>query len=161
MTDYEKLREIYLQQGHTVFIMALSVLLKVGSDGLEICDGTELIPGNLFTEGAKLQIMQAAKVMANSPGDVLLAVIQRVLPEISDPAGVRIPFSHAFGDQQCVCPLCGGELEYQGDQVIIDDGTLVSWVCKSCGAIGKEGADIVFGHHYDVYDAEGNMAPDR
>lgn len=49
-----------------------------------------------------------------------------------------------------VCPICGGGLEFQGDQDITYDSvetTEVSWVCADCGARGVEVSDILFSEH--------------
>lgn len=72
-----------------------------------------------------------------------------------------IPPTSQTGDRDGICPLYGGELEYEGDQHIVDDGTLVSWTCKQCGATGKSGYDLSFDQHYNVCDAESHGVPGR
>ena len=55
-------------------------------------------------------------------------------------------------DEEGVCPICGGELEYGNDKPL-DDGGVYEWTCPDCGAIGKEGYSKVFDRHYDVHEA--------
>lgn len=62
-------------------------------------------------------------------------------------------------DEEGICPICGGELEY-GDDEPLDDGGVYEWTCSSCGATGKEGYNKVFDQHYDVRDGDGNPYPD-
>ncbi len=65
------------------------------------------------------------------------------------------------GDQEGICPICGGELEF-GDNEQMDNGGVYPWTCKACGATGKQGYDEVFdGRHYDVRDANGGKIPGR
>ncbi len=54
------------------------------------------------------------------------------------------------GDQEDRCPVCGAEIEYDGDQEIVDDGTIVGFSCPVCGAHGKAGYNLVFDAYYDV-----------
>ena len=105
MTDYQKLEHIYYEQGHIVFMMALSILTQVGAMGLKSNPETVIIPGNLFTEDSKFQVIQAANTMADCPLDVLLAVVQRILPAFKDPKGIRIPYEHLYGDEEGICPV--------------------------------------------------------
>lgn len=53
-------------------------------------------------------------------------------------------------EQEGICPLCGAEVEYEGDNVIDDDGGTFPWHCPSCGAHGKEGYTRHFSGHWDV-----------
>lgn len=56
-----------------------------------------------------------------------------------------------------VCPICGGmNLEYCGERVDDDNGCTYGWICKDCGASGREGHALQFdGHHYDVETGAG------
>lgn len=58
-------------------------------------------------------------------------------------------------DEEGICPICGGDLEY-GDDEPLDDGGVRDWTCLSCGATGKEGYSKMFDQHYDVRDGDGN-----
>lgn len=53
------------------------------------------------------------------------------------------------------CPLCGAEIEYEGDQEIVDDCSMVSFTCPHCGASGKAGYDLMFDAYYDVEKGDG------
>ena len=161
MADYEELKKMYDRDGHAIFVMAISVLLQLADKTLVNDSNTSLIPGNLFSEETKRAAIDAAKQIASADIDVLLAVIQRCVAPINDPRGEKVPHLHEYGDMEGICPLCQGQLEYLGDQEIVDDGTLVSWVCLNCGATGEEGSDIVFDHHYSVCDADGKPVKGR
>lgn len=41
-------------------------------------------------------------------------------------------------EQEGICPLCGAEVEYAGENIIDDDGGVFPWTCPNCGAHGKE-----------------------
>lgn len=68
----------------------------------------------------------------------------------------------ADGDAECVCPVCGGKIEYSGETVQTCGGGMHPWKCPSCGATGAEGYHEVFdGHHYDVRDKNRMPVPGR
>lgn len=96
------------------------------------------------------------------PEDVANAV-QRIVKPFEDTMGQRIPFLHPNGDEEDVCPVCGTEVEYQGDRDIdYNDGTEVSWVCPACKAEGKALYNDSFVQHTDVRHADtGEDVPDR
>lgn len=48
------------------------------------------------------------------------------------------------------CPLCGSELDFQGDQEIVDDSTCTTWECPNCNAHGEQWSNIVFAYHTEV-----------
>jgi len=59
--------------------------------------------------------------------------------------------------QEGICPLCGGEIEYDGAKEVDDSGFTIPWTCSKCNATGKEGYTESFdGMHYNVQDEEGN-----
>lgn len=63
------------------------------------------------------------------------------------------------GDQEGICPICGGPVEYVCSEQM-DSGGVHHWDCPKCGASGEEGYDEVFdGHHYNVVDGNGNPFP--
>lgn len=164
LTTYQEIREIYKDEGHMLFILAFSILQQHGTAKVKELRQTESYSrvdfGNLISEEGKEKAIVAAIKMADAPLDVLLAVIQREVVLFEDPQGERIPYLHSFGDQEGICPLCGGELEYEGDQEIVDNGTLTSWTCTNCGSTGKEGADIVFERHYNICSPDGRKIRD-
>lgn len=79
---------------------------------------------------------------------------------VSD-GGETIPPLHEYGDEEGICPVCGSEVEYNGDHHIDDEGTTVSWHCPECGATGKSGYKCAFTGHYDVCDEAGKPLPQR
>lgn len=65
-------------------------------------------------------------------------------------------------DKDGICPVCGAEIEYDGDED--DDGNgggWWDWECPGCGATGRAGFDKVFDRHYNVVDKDGNPIPGR
>ena len=65
-------------------------------------------------------------------------------------------------DKDGICPVCGAEIEYDGDED--DDGNgggWWDWECPKCGASGRAGFDKVFDRHYNVVDKNGNPIPGR
>lgn len=65
-------------------------------------------------------------------------------------------------DTEGVCPVCGGELEYNGDDIKTCGGGMHPWTCQKCGATGAEGYNEVFvGQHYNVRDKDGTPVPGR
>jgi hypothetical protein len=56
-----------------------------------------------------------------------------------------------------ICPVCGSEVEFNGDQEIVDDCTVVSYHCPHCGCSGKEESSIVFYSHFEVETEDGKQ----
>ena len=54
------------------------------------------------------------------------------------------------GQQEDFCPICGGELEWNGDRDIQDDGAVATWSCPKCGASGKAAWNLVFDEHFGI-----------
>lgn len=165
-TAYEELDKAYTESGHTVFIMAFNTLISLGRDTVTAMAHpaaiAATIQGNIFPEDFKLEVGRIALMMANADIDVLLAVIQRIVVPFTDPQGKRIPFLHPNGDEEDVCPVCGAEVEYQGDREIdYNDGTEVSWECPVCKAFGKALYHDTFLQHETVMDGNGDCVHDR
>lgn len=58
--------------------------------------------------------------------------------------------------QEGICPICNGQLDYEGGFDLQDDGGTYRWHCPDCGANGREGYNLVFdGNHYNVTDSNG------
>lgn len=141
------------------FRMAFILLCGCGAQNIGALTARAL-QGNMMTELYKERLVNLAKGMSETPSEVVLAVIQRALPPIWGD-GNEIPHLHIFGDEEDICPVCGSEIEYDGDNQIDDDGTIVSWTCPGCGATGKSGYTSVFDGHYLVHDGDGNEIPER
>lgn len=101
--------------------------------------------GGFYTEEKLREIVTVCKELAVLDTNTLVDYIHRGSLETKDPTA----------DEKGICPICGGELEYGGDESL-DDGGIYDWTCPSCGATGKEGYDKVFDRHYNVRDKDGN-----
>jgi len=53
-------------------------------------------------------------------------------------------------EHEGICPLCGAEIEYAGENVIDDDGGRFPWQCPGCGTHGDEGYVRHFDGHWNV-----------
>ena len=138
-----------------VVTLALGVLLQLGTKNICKTTSTECISGNLFSEAAKQEALNLARMMAKAPLDVLLAVIQREVTPYEDAQGIRIPHLHPNGDKELLCPVCGGnDMRYHGDMRSTEDGCVVGWICRGCGAHGLANYKYVFDHHSGVEDGD-------
>jgi len=54
-----------------------------------------------------------------------------------------------------VCPVCGGELEFEGTHDIVDCSTRVHWTCPACRRQGAQWHDIVFAGYKGLARADG------
>ena len=52
-------------------------------------------------------------------------------------------------DKPGICPKCGGKLEYRSHLTFFDE-KIDKWMCRKCGAWGREAYDIVFRGHENV-----------
>lgn len=134
---YAQLKDAYAKgNGHMAFILAMTALLQLGSNKLEnMClkDIADTFQGNLFSQDIK---MLAAEV-------ALLA-------------------SHADTDVEDICPVCGAELEPNGDMDSDGNGGLtMTWYCPHCGASGSSDYDGRFLNHRDVVDKDGTPIDGR
>lgn len=69
-----------------------------------------------------------------------------------------LKIKNSGADEEGICPICGGELEY-GSDIFLDEGGYREWRCPGCKATGKEMYDKVFDEHYDVIDGSGKPYP--
>lgn len=132
------------------------VLVNVGINPL--ATGAEVaIASNLISDDTRTDILECAREMAvflnESTAEMsLLSVIMR------EDAG---PTDQEEGD---ICPLCGGELDFDGDEeVTYENGRFVEthWRCMDCGAHGTQVNDIVFSRHENVTNGSGeDVSPD-
>ena len=104
--------------------------------------------GKFYTAEKLSDIIAICKELAGLGAKDLVNYIHRSSLEIKDPDA----------DEEGICPICGGELEY-GNDISLDEGGVSEWTCPSCGATGKEGYNKVFDQHYDVQNGDGNPFP--
>lgn len=155
---YQELENICRMEPAT-FKAAFVLLVGFGAGRISnVC--IEDIHGDELPQEEKQSALCLAKKLAEVSSDTVFAAIQRGMPCVAGD-GEEIPFATHFNDQDGICPCCGGEIEYEGDNDVDDDGTTVSWTCPECGASGKSGYTGVFDGHYDVEDADGNEIPGR
>ena len=136
-------------------LSALTLLWQNGRESIQSRDISTLTAGcmsglgTLYTEKKIQEIAAICKELACLEPAELIRCLRCEGMEMQDPGA----------DEEGVCPVCGGELEYECDKPQ-DDGGFYEWTCFDCGATGKEGYNKVFDRHYDVYDGDGNPYPD-
>lgn len=142
--NFEQFNQLAL--GDPLTLMAsLELLLQSGRGVIQALQAPKLVSGcqaslgALFTENKLCEIVDVCQKLAGLETRTLVDYIHRGSLEIKDPGA----------DEADICPLCGGELEYE-DDIRTDDGGFFVWKCPDCGATGKEGYDKVFDRHYDV-----------
>lgn len=104
--------------------------------------------GKFYTAEKLSEIVLICKELAGLETYALVDYIHRGSLEVKDPGA----------DEEGICPICGGELEY-GSDVSLDEGGYREWRCLGCNAAGKEMYDKVFDEHYDVIDSSGKPYP--
>ena len=135
-------------------LSALTMLWQNGRETIQAKDISVLNAdcmsslGMLYTEKKLQEIAAICKELACLEPAELIRCLRCEGMEMQDPDA----------DEEGICPICGGELEYEGDEPQ-DDGGVYEWTCPSCGATGKEGYNKVFDRHYDVHDGDGNPYP--
>lgn len=155
---YEELANICRENPET-FKIAFTLFAGIGARAITNATMDDF-KGTLQDMENKCEILALAKSMTGASLDAIFAVIQRELPKVMGD-GEDIPFLNHYGDEDGICPCCGAEIEYEGDNDIDDDGTTVSWECPECGTTGKASYTSVFDGHYDVEDANGDPLPGR
>ena len=135
-------------------LSALTLLWQNGREVIQAKDISALTAdcmsslGTLYTEKKVQEIAAICEELACLEPAELIRCLRCEGMEMPDPDA----------DEEGICPICGGELEYEGDEPQ-DDGGVYEWTCPSCGATGKEGYNKVFDRHYDVHDGDGNPYP--
>ena len=156
IASYSQLADACRYCNPGVVTLALGVLFQLGTNHISKMTSTDCIQGNLFSVEAKQEALNLARMMAKASLDVLLAVIQREVAQYEDVQGIRIPHLHPNGDKELLCPACGGnDLRYHGDMRSAEDGCVVGWVCRGCGAHGLANYKYAFDHHSCVEDCDG------
>ena len=142
--NFEQFNQLAVGDPLTLLV-ALELLLQSGRAAIQSKKTAELVLdhqvslGSLFTEGKLREIVDVCQRLAGLETKAMVDYIHRSSLEVKD----------SDADDAGVCPICGGELEYEGD-IHTDDGGFFEWKCPGCGATGKEGYDKVFDQHYDV-----------
>lgn len=137
----------------------------VFDDNYCICSGAcDPYDEEIFTEyfGERLKGFRPPKAV--SPRKKLLDLLQKKHKDGSfvydDDSALRnmleILTPTPSHQQDCICPVCGEYVDYNGDQEIVDDNTVVSWHCPRCGCDGKQGSRIIFENHFEVYTSDGH-----
>lgn len=135
-------------------VLGLEILLQngrrliQGEDSLELVSAGSTSMKSFFAEAEIRKIAEVCRKLAALETNVLVDYIRRGNLEMKAPGA----------EEAGVCPVCGGELEYE-DDIRTDDGGFFLWKCPSCGATGKEGYDKTFDRHYDVTDGDGKPYP--
>ena len=159
--NYKEIKAAYMAN-QFYFHAALGVLHEHGADKLMCNDvQAQFVPANtnLITPEAQREILAIANKLASADLNTLLYFVQRDMAALPLPDGAA-PV-HPSGDEEGVCPLCGGSVNYQGENTIDDDGGVIPWECPECGATGKEGYNRAFDQHYAVCDRNGVPIPGR
>ena len=152
--EYKDFEKLY-REDPMLFHLGMELFLENGRDRIESSTNEELRKAvacklSGFVSGEKLQdAVNAAKEFAAMEVVALLSCASR--------CGIRLEDDPV--DEPGVCPLCGGELEYPLPFRSAD--TIRDWLCKDCGAKGKEAYRKVFDGHYNVLDSSGHMAEPR
>lgn len=142
--EYEQFKKLAMGD-RAILFAALSLLMQNGSAAIQAETETALVDvctsalGAFIVKEKICEIVSVCKALAGLELNVLLAYIRHT------DMGVQLPDA----DEEGICPVCGGELEYGNDNPT-DNGGLIDWTCPDCGATGKEGYDKVFDRHYCV-----------
>jgi len=152
--DFERLDKLACTDRVTL-LTALELLWQNGRMMIQTEDVSTLTAGcaagvgNFYTMEKLHEVVTVCKELASLETAELIHCLRC--------SGMKMKVPGA--DEEGICPICGGELEYGGDEPL-DDGGVYNWTCPHCGATGKEGYDKVFDRHYDVQDGDGNPYPD-
>lgn len=147
---YEELSRLFTSDGLTARI-ALSLLMQVGADQAKYASVVEATRNGhpLISEPMMKDIEEATGRLADTPQPIILAVIQRVLPPVTD-KDMLPPLPEE--DKEDVCPVCGAELPNA------TPGKAHFWTCPECGSTGLASYGKRFIGHTNVLDADGMSA---
>lgn len=149
----EKLAQKY---GQVILECAKVVLVNAGVKPLVNGDPV-VIESNLVTADTSKAIVDCAKEMACRLNESAseMAILTCILTAPQNPTDQN------DGD---ICPVCGGELDFDGaEEIDYEAGRITEarWRCLDCGAHGTQVNDIVFSHHEDVKNCKGeDVDPD-
>lgn len=151
--DFERFDKL-ARTDRVALLTALELLWQNGRTVIQAQDMPTLTAnclsglGKFYTAEKLSEIIAICKELAGLGAKDLVNYIHRGSLELKD----------LGADEEGICPICGGELEY-GNDISLDEGGVYEWTCPSCGATGKEGYNKVFDQHYDVQDGDGNPFP--
>ena len=154
MMDFERFDKL-ARTDRVTLLTALELLWQNGRMMIQTEDVSALMAdcvagiGGFYTTEKLREVVTACKELASLETAELIRCLRCNSMKMKAPGA----------DEEGICPICGGELEY-GDDEPLDDGGVYEWTCLHCGATGKEGYDKVFDRHYDVQDGNGNPYPD-
>lgn len=153
MMDFERFDKL-ARTDRVTLLTALELLWQNGRVMIQTEDVSALMAacvagiGGFYTTEKLREVVTACKELASLETAELIRCLRCNSMKMKAPGA----------DEEGICPICGGKLEY-GDDEPLDDGGVYEWTCLHCGATGKEGYDKVFDKHYDVYDKDGNPYP--
>lgn len=151
---YDELKKAYTQSP-VVFNGALLAVFTHGSETLKKADARTRfkVEGNIIAPELQTEMLNlACELAATSFNDLMAFVKQEIVFHFSSDFAPGL-------DAEGICPVCGGSIEYGGENNIDDDGGTCPWTCPDCGATGKEGYNRAFDQHYDVRTADGKKFP--
>lgn len=154
MMDFERFDKL-ARTDRVTLLTALELLWQNGRAMIQTEDVSALMAdcvagiGGFYTTEKLREVVTACKELASLETAELIRCLRCNSMKMKAPNA----------DEEGICPICGGKLEY-GDDESMDDGGVYEWTCPHCGATGKEGYDKVFTRHYDVQDGDGNPYPD-
>lgn len=161
-TTYAQLKEAYSKTyGYAAFPTALQLVMNHGCDAIrQMCrkDITDTLSDE-YNSTVKDRIAELALLLADTDSEVILAFAQRDIFPIEDEE--RLPPLHPDGDEEGICPICGGEIDYCSERKPNDYGYSIDWECPECGATGHEEYSELFTYHSNVCDKDGKEVEGR
>lgn len=152
--EYKDFEKLY-RGDPVIFHLALDILMGNGRNAIESFSDQTLRAkaarqlSGLFSDEKIGTTVKAVRDLAGLKNMDLLAYASQ--------CGVKLEDDPV--DEPGVCPLCGGALEYQLEEY---QGFYArDWLCKGCGAKGKEAYRKVFDGHYNIVDSSGHRVDRR
>ena len=148
--DFERFDKL-ARTDRVVLLTALELLWQNGRAMIQSEEVSELTAacvsslGGIYTAEKVQEVVKVCKELAHLETAELIRCVR------CDGLAMKGPDDAEEG----ICPICGGELKYSGEEPL-DDGGIYDWTCCCCGATGKEGYSKVFDRHYDVRDGNGD-----
>lgn len=141
----------WLARGNrAALLLAMELLMQSGRGFVQNTERAEIIrqlkntAGPLIAENMLAEIADIAKELAELRTCKLLEYVKR--------SGLE--FERPGSQEPGVCPICGGEIEYE-DGMQFEDSGHWTWKCPDCKACGKEEYKKVFTRHFEVTDGNG------